>query len=123
MLTEVANVRQHAGDHFRRWFIDKNYDLFVWYKPDSTIYGFQFCFDKVNREKALTWRKDTGFSLHYVEDGEGSPFDNRTPILTPLRSSDDAPSILETFQSVDQKLPGDIRTLVRKKIRAYVKSG
>ncbi len=88
MVREVQGARQVPGEGFRRWFTDQYFDLIVWYdgdSPDGAIAGFQLCYDKFNRERALTWRKNKGFTHEKVDDGEG-PFAlqaKMTPILLP----------------------------------------
>ena len=42
-----------AGDRDRRWIADEYFDLIVWYEDDQTIHGFQLCYDKPGRERAL----------------------------------------------------------------------
>jgi hypothetical protein len=88
MVHEVQGARQIPGEGFRRWFTDQYFDLIVWYgggEPDGAIAGFQLCYDKFNKERALTWRKGKGFTHEKVDDGEG-PFAlqaKMTPILLP----------------------------------------
>lgn len=83
MLTEFAGVRQIPNDGYRRWFTDSDFDLFVWYDDESreTVVGFQLCYNKRTEQKALTWYRDRGYLHTAVDDGEGSPLKNRTPIL------------------------------------------
>ncbi|MDP3049064.1 MAG: hypothetical protein Q8N12_06510 [Thermodesulfovibrionales bacterium] len=46
------------------------------------ITGFQLCYDKGREEKALTWRRDSGYSHNKVDDGEGRTYRQKmTPIL------------------------------------------
>lgn len=83
MLREFKEVRQIPDEGFRRWFTDDSFDLYVWYSDSSmhTITGFQLCYQKKTHQKALTWNKGTGFIHTGIDDGEGSPLKNRTPIL------------------------------------------
>jgi hypothetical protein len=88
MVHEVQGARQIPEEGFRRWFTDQFFDLIVWYEggePDGAIAGFQLCYDKFNKERALTWRRGKGFTHEKVDDGEG-PFAlqaKMTPILLP----------------------------------------
>ena len=73
MIHEVKRTRQVPGEGFRRWFTDSDFDLIVWYEgqdEDGPIAGFQLCYDKQGAERALTWRRATGFSHEKVDDGE-----------------------------------------------------
>lgn len=83
MLREFTHVRQIPDEGFRRLFTDENFDLFVWYEDASErrILGFQLCYDKRGRQKALTWYARGGYLHAAVDDGEGSPLKNRTPVL------------------------------------------
>jgi hypothetical protein len=40
---------------------DDYFDLIVWYEPDGGVHGFQLCYDKPGRERALTWTLVDGF--------------------------------------------------------------
>ena len=53
MLTNQA-IRTVADDLDRRWISDDYFDFIVWYETDVQIYGFQLCYDKSGRERALT---------------------------------------------------------------------
>jgi len=55
MLTEIRNARQVEGEGFRRWFTDDYFDLIVWYGDQNAMIGFQLCYDKQGKERALTW--------------------------------------------------------------------
>ncbi len=72
MLKEKENVRQNEGEHFRRLFFDDFFDLFVWYKENEKIYGFQLCYNKSHEEKVVTWNEIEGFSHDLVEISEGA---------------------------------------------------
>ncbi len=81
MLREIGNVKQHPGQFFRRWFNDELLDLFVWYDaPGGRIAGFQLCFDKDKRERALTYTDENGYSLNEV-DADSSAWDMSSPVL------------------------------------------
>lgn len=71
MLREIYNPKQYSGEGFRRWFTDDYFDLIVWYKNDrKTIDGFQLCYDKEHKERALTWRSSGSYVHTGVDDGE-----------------------------------------------------
>ena len=70
-------------DHDRRWIADEYFDLIVWYEAAGAIHGFQLCYDKPGRERALTWTRERGFSHTAIDSGESRPTANRTPILVP----------------------------------------
>jgi hypothetical protein len=70
MLVEIRNTRQIEGEGFRRWFTDEFFDLIVWYDEKRTLVGFQLCYDKEGRERALTWTREHGFQHNRIDDGE-----------------------------------------------------
>lgn len=80
MLRE-SPIYQRQGEPRRRWFTDEFFDIFVWLDHDLAITGFQLCYDKKGRERALTWIRGRGFRHDLIDDGELSPTKNRSPIL------------------------------------------
>ncbi len=85
MLRELKKVSQRESEARRRWFADSYFDLIVWYEPDTPdqILGFQLCYDKANDEHALTWKRQSGFTHHSIDDGQPDAVTNMTPILVP----------------------------------------
>ena len=118
MLAEIENTRQIPGEGFRRWFTDAENDLIIWYKDDDII-GFQFCYDKVFSERAITWFEKHGFSHMKVDDGEpamGGP--KRTPVLV----SDgvfDFEEVAKRFKALSAKIDADITDFVYGKMLEY----
>ena len=72
MLAEIQGSRQIPGEGFRRWFTDEYFDLIAWYETPAAkdarpgamkeLKGFQLCYDKTGRERALTSTGSTGSS-------------------------------------------------------------
>lgn len=57
MLTEIENVRQIPGEGIRRWFMDKDMDLILWYEEDrDDLLGFQISYDKRSVQRTVTWK-------------------------------------------------------------------
>ncbi|CAD7845434.1 hypothetical protein S1OALGB6SA_2302 [Olavius algarvensis spirochete endosymbiont] len=65
MLEELSDIRQIEGDGFRRWFVDKNLELILWYNDAKELTGFQICYDKLAGNRSVTWKKRIG--------GDGKP--------------------------------------------------
>jgi hypothetical protein len=86
MLKEIKNERLTLER--RRWFTDDYMDVYVWYDLNTTLIGFQVCFEKNKIEKAFTWFSSGYCSMYGVDSGEDSPLKNMTPILIPLCSQD-----------------------------------
>lgn len=119
MLKEYSSTTYPAQGG-RRWYSDNYFDLIVWTGPDGFISGFQLCYDKYKRERALTWTKETGYSHERVDDGESNPAKNQTPILVPdgvcpIRE------IIDLFLSRSAEVEPPIRTFITDRLREYGK--
>jgi hypothetical protein len=109
------------GDYDRRWLSDDYFDLIVWHLADDTIHGFQLCYDKPRRERALTWQSTKGFSHKQVDDGENVAWANQTPILLP-DGSFPAHRVWVEFLRRAADLPVELRELVFEKIQEYIRT-
>src|SRR5215471_6585899 len=119
-MLDNAPKKPVPGDYDRRWLSDDFFDLIIWYRPDDTIYGFQLCYDKPSRERALTWMSDRGFSHMEVDGGAQADPPNQTPILVP-DSSFPADRVLHEFTRRGSVLPVQVRQLVTDTIREFVR--
>jgi hypothetical protein len=114
MLKELRSVKPQ-----RRWFSDHRMDLILWYDGEGEIEGFQLCYDKLRRERALTWTRHGGFLHHRVDDGEKTPFSyKQTPILVEDGLFDGA-TLSEEFLARARELPDDLRQLVVDRIAGF----
>lgn len=71
-MREIANVRQEAGEPWRRFFQGQGLELTVWYesaKQERPI-GFQLCYDTDGAEHALTWMEGQKASHTYVQNSK-----------------------------------------------------
>lgn len=57
MLQELKDVKQIKGEGFRRWFVDNDFELILWYDPMKKLEGFQICYDKMAGTRTITWKK------------------------------------------------------------------
>ncbi len=117
MLVERPDVRQIPNEGFRRWFTDPHFDLIVWYEQDR-IAGFQLCYDKKAKERAVTWRRDGGYSHHRIDDGE-IPFGAK---MTPILVADGVfgkDEVVDRFRQAVEKIDPEIVTLVVSKLKSY----
>lgn len=98
MLVEIENVRQVPGEEIRRWFVDENTDLIVWYDSSGEqVTGFQLCYDKKSVQRCLTWQRNSSAG-------------------TSLLSADGRYSrkrVIRLFDSISGELPEALSTLVR----------
>jgi hypothetical protein len=119
-MREIRGVRQRDGEPTRRWFTDEYWDLFVWHDRGDVV-GFQLCYGKPNSEHSLTWRRESGFASHAVDDGEGHPSSHRTPILVP-DGDIDAVALIRRFVADSTEVDPKVRRAVVRELQRYRKS-
>ena len=123
MLKECKNVRQIKGDRKRRWFFNGYFDLIVWFDEDKEIFGFQLCYDIGRFERALTWRKDSGYSHNRIDSGEYGGLNlKESPILVRdgyFNKVEIDDRFLKESAEIDQK----ISNFVHQKLEAFDKIG
>jgi hypothetical protein len=120
MLKEMS-VGQQSGRARRRWFTDEDFNLIVWFSEQGAPDGFQLCYDRRGHEHALTWTEDAGYRHDRIDDGEGNPTKNRSPILV----SDGAfagTDALERFEMSSAEVEPPIRQFVAQKLREYARN-
>ncbi len=119
MLREIYNPKQYSGEGFRRWFTDDYFDLIVWYKNDrKTIDGFQLCYDKEHKERALTWRSSGSYVHTGVDDGEIYGGYKMSPVLV-SDGSFDKDRIAERFLRASDGIDKDIVSIVHQRLLDY----
>ncbi|MCP4402482.1 MAG: hypothetical protein GY801_34885 [bacterium] len=119
MLQEYEHVRQVEGEGRRRWFSDEFFDLIVWEDDTGTIIGFQVCYDAEYAQRALTWRRDFGYTHHRVDDGEHRPGKAKaTPVLV-ADGLFDRQAIAAKFAQASSKISQDISRFVLNKLLEY----
>lgn len=119
MLKEVFNTRQEKGQLERRWFSSSDEDLIVWYSADGKIFGFQLCYDRQGRERALTWNSEHGFAHNLIDDGEAVGMAHKQSPILVTDGIFDAAAISEHFCEICQWVPKDIVDFVSGKLAEY----
>lgn len=117
MLKEYP-AKRPKGDPQRRWFADEFFDLIAWLNPDGSIKGFQLCYDKGPAERALTWTREAGYAHNRIDDGEGNPAKNQTPVLVP-DGAFASRKILQRFMDACGQIDARISRFVIRKLREY----
>jgi hypothetical protein len=117
VLVEYKAVKQEAGAGSRRWFEDQSYELVVWYLPGGSVEGFQILYYGKVAERALTWRKDGGFSHSRIDSGTESPMKNLAPILLPVGKVPWA-QVVREFEESSAELEPDLREFIRGRLEA-----
>ncbi len=102
----------------RQWFSDDYFDLIVWSAPDGALTGFQLCYDKYKKERALTWTMSNGYSHERVDDGESNPSKNLTPVLVPDGACP-TQDLIGLFLERNKEMDSRLRSFIVDKLRAY----
>lgn len=119
MMREEKNVRQIDGEPRRRWFSDAYFDLIVWFEPGEEIWGFQLCYDREKKPRALTWTRAHGYKHTGIDDGEHTPGTSKgSPVLVE-DGLFDAPAISGKFEKDAAELPHGITSFVLEKLRKF----
>jgi hypothetical protein len=131
MLAEIRNARQIPAEGFRRWFTDDSFDLIVWYDNPSpqdatpgalaTLKGFQLCYDKTGKERALSWTREHGFQHSRIDSGEVPGHAKMTPVIVADGefSKDD---VAELFRKEAEKIDPGLARFVYSTVKAYPRS-
>ncbi len=112
MLTENRNVRQEPG-HRRRWFEHDGLELIVWLDGGDQVEGFQLC----RAGRALTWRRDAGFTHSRVDEGDETPLKNLTPVLVP-GTTVPWTDLMADFRACSTTLEAGLREFVLQRLAA-----
>ena len=118
MLTEVPNARQVIGEGRRRWFTDDYFDLIVWYGDEERPIGFQLCYDKAGRERALTWTREHGFRHDRVDAGEIPGHSKMTPIIV-ADGAFDRTLVSRLFRQACPRIDPGIFDFVAERLESY----
>ena len=95
-------------------------DLFVWCNDVGTLVGFQLAYDKESKERALTWKLETGFVHDVVDDGEshtGSRYKAAPLLLNAGQPNIDR--ILGLLDTCGVRVPTEIVSFVTERILEY----
>jgi len=117
MLKEIISTK-HPAKSTRKWFSDDYFDLIVWIDQNGAISGFQLCYDKFEKERALTWTKKDGYRHERIDDGESSPTKNLSPILVPDGICP-TQEIIELFLLNSAEIDSQLRSFIVDKLRGY----
>jgi hypothetical protein len=119
MLSEVKDVTQYESGKLRRWFHDEYFDLYTWESYGGDLIGFQLCYAKSGKERALRWSPESG----YRHEGVDAPEDKPGRAMSALFVADgvfDPNGVGARFESASIELPARVKEFVLVKIRAYL---
>ena len=118
MLNEINDVTQYETGKHRRWFHDDYFDLYTWENFDGVLQGFQLCYARLGKERALRFSPEMGYS----HEGVDAPEDKPGRSMSALFVADgvfDANSVGSIFADAALEMPEKFRTFVLERIRAY----
>ena len=121
MLSEIRDVTQYESGKHRRWFHDDYFALFTWETYSGDLLGFQLCYAKQGKERALRWSPESG----YRHEGVDAPEDKPGRAMSALSIADgvfDSLGIGVKFENASIELPARVKDFVLEKIRAYTAS-
>ncbi len=122
MLEEIHGARQIPKEGFRRWFTDEYFDLIVWYEdaksPVTALKGFQLCYDKSGKERALTWTREHGFQHNRIDSGEVPGHAKMSPVII-ADGEFRADAIAELFRREAALIDQHLVRFVHAKVKAY----
>ena len=106
MLEELLNIRQIRGDGFRRWFVDEDLELILWYDETKALSGFQICYDKLAGNRSVTWKKRIG------EDG-------KTKSVLVSDGPFNKPRLCALMEQSMGNLDAKLRTFILERLRSH----
>jgi hypothetical protein len=119
MLRELRLTQNDSSGIRKRWFQDDYFDLFTWQELTGKVTSFQLCYDRLGRERVISWDIERGFGHHLVDDGESSPHKNMSPVFVvdgPFSSREVIPKFVQASHQISEK----IRTFTMQKLLEYV---
>jgi len=109
MLREISSTRQINIHKSKRWFIDSNMELFVWFKNNAPV-CFQLNYQQCELEHSINWNIKTGFTHNLIKPehrhikyrlsscyATESSYDAKTTAREFLRASDHIEATLADF--------------------------
>jgi hypothetical protein len=117
MLYEDPNVRQIKDEPRRRWFSDDEFDLIVWYGRFDRIVGFELCYDTDGDERAVIWKRESGYSHHRVD--KGTSFGLKASPVLATDGEFDHLRIAALFQQRSTQIDQRAANFVYQKLKQY----
>lgn len=108
-------IQSVPGDLPRKWMIDGDFELIVWYERGEDPAGFEIIYENEGQPWALRWLRGE-LQQFQVDSGEAASMGHATPILRP--QSNGSPSkVLTLFRERSLELDPLLRQFVLEKIK------
>ena len=118
ILREIT-AKQRRGEHRRRWFYSRDFELIVWIDDDGCVAEFQLAYDKTAVPHALTWKFPDNFEHTGIDTGETHPL---KPKGSPILVADgvfEPDRIAKAFRIASVEIPREFAELVEAKVREF----
>jgi hypothetical protein len=119
MLKEAKHVMQVPGEPRRRWFDDDYFDLIVWFEPGDEFFGFQLCYDRERKPRALTWTQKHGYKHTGIDTGEHVTGNSKSAPVLVADGLFDTNAVAKKLEAAAREMPHEIAVFVLEKVRAY----
>ena len=119
MLYEIPRLRQSNRSHLKRWFTSRDMDLFIWFRNNEPVH-FQLTYDKLNKEKAISWNFHLGFNHYLVDTGE-TELDHykQTPILINLCDQHNLTTIAHEFLAASENIGFNLSDFIYARLMSH----
>ena len=119
MLNELHLTKYEPSGLRKRWFQDAYFDLFVWQNACGQITSFQLCYDRQGEERVIVWDSQRGFEHLSVDDGEGLPSKNMSPVFSQYQLFSNR-QLIKRFAQSSFPVAHDVRRFVIRKLRTFL---
>ena len=119
MLTELYLSQDKEVHTKKRWFQDDYFDLFTWEDESGQLTSFQLCYDRLGKERVISWDCHRGFGHHRIDDGESSPHKNMTPVFV-KDGNFSYEEVMPKFVKSSQQINQQISHFVIQKVKEYI---
>jgi len=111
-------IRPVLNDLPRKWMIDEQLELIVWYFPDQAIAGFELIYDRNYSEHSLRWMERSGFQHGSLDDENSQCGYPQTPLV---RDGGTFPKerVMAEFRERSRELPGNLVDFILQKVAEY----
>ncbi|OAI56366.1 hypothetical protein AYO49_00760 [Verrucomicrobiaceae bacterium SCGC AG-212-N21] len=118
-MLRTAPIRRFSNDLDKSYTADNYMDLVVWYESSGEVHGFQLCYDRYDRPRAVTWTRGRGFSHCVVQPyGETGLGFGMSPVLE-SNNEFSWSMVLCEFNERSTGLDPAIRQLVQEQIATH----
>jgi hypothetical protein len=117
VLREIRYVRQERKQDRRRWFTDDDWDVYVWNRADGSFSGFQLCYGKTGRQRALTWMHGQPPSHTAVKEDHGVGNHGKEAAMLVADGTLDPAALIQDFMETSAEVDPPVREYIAGRLR------